>query len=218
MTRRDETKTALWFKDLQNARLPNVFNPWGEQCEYDATENAFKGRAQRLLTHLSCHPKLICIGEAPGYQGARYSGIPFTSERLLIEGAVPRIGSMQGVRLSSRNRPFSEPSATIMWGALYECGVAEHTVLWNAFPWHPMKDGPHTNRTPTRDELRAGLPVLEGLLGLFPSATVVAVGQKSAASLKLLGVNIAACVRHPAMGGASEFRAGISTLFSNGGF
>ena len=55
-----------------------------------------------------------------------------------------------GARLSTRARPWSEPSATTVWGTLRELGVAEVTLLWNAFPWHPHKPGNlQSNRTPS---------------------------------------------------------------------
>jgi hypothetical protein len=31
-----------------------------------------------------------------------------------------------------RGNPFSEPSATIVWSALYRLQIAEETLLWNA--------------------------------------------------------------------------------------
>ena len=40
---------------------------------------------------MSIQPGYLLIGEASGYQGCRISGIPFTSERLIMEGVVPRL-------------------------------------------------------------------------------------------------------------------------------
>ncbi len=51
---------------------------------------------------------------------------------------------------------WSEPSARIVWKALYEFGIAERTVLWNTFAFHQHKPGePYTNRTPRSDEVEA---------------------------------------------------------------
>lgn len=192
---------------LQGGHLPNVFNPWQERCAFDLAPNPAQARLERLQHHLACpNPALLLLGEAPGYQGARYSGIPFTSERLLLQGAVPRVPILDQ-RLSRRRLPFSEPSASIVWGTLHALGIADRTLLWNAFPWHPMgPTGAHSNRTPTRDELRHGKAVLRALLSLFPGVSVVAVGRQAGSLLREMGVPVSAEVRHPARGGATLFR------------
>ena len=190
---------------LQQDTPPGVFNPW---CEYDQTTDvsraAPRDRIDRLVAHLTSKPRYILIGEAAGYQGCKVSGIPFTSERLLNEGSIPRIAC--GTRLTSRERPWSEPSATVVWGTLHRLAIAEHTVLWNAFPWHPHKSGePHSNRTPTPAERAAGVPVLRAFLELFPRAQVFAVGRNAEAALLELDI-AATALRHPSMGGATRFR------------
>ena len=150
------------------------------------------------------------MGEAPGYQGCRYSGIAFTSERLLLEGAIPRIGPIAH-RLSVRKLPFSEPSATIVWKTLYRLGVANDTLLWNAVQLHPFRAGePWSNRTPTDAELAHGADALKLLANAFPKAKIVAVGQKAAGVLGMLGVPFHAAVRHPANGGATAFSEGLA--------
>lgn len=196
-----------------DVRLPGLFNPWGERCEHDAVPNPSAARRDRLAQHLSATDvAMVLVGEAPGYAGCRYSGLAFSSEALLLKGAIPRIGALQGRRLTTRARPFSEPSATVVWGALYDLGMAERTVLWNACAWHPMGESALSNRTPTRSELNAGMPFLETLLGLFSGARIVAVGQKALDSLNRLGQHRFEVVRHPARGGASEFRRGLRRL------
>jgi uracil-DNA glycosylase len=205
---------ATLIKALESYQAPNVFNPWAEQCACDAIPVASQGRKRRLSAHLGQKEiRAILVGEAAGYQGCRYSGITFTSERLLLQGAIagmPRIDH----RLTTRHLPFSEPSATIVWGLLQELEIAERVILWNAFPWHPMKEGQiHSNRTPTRQELQAGLPLLELLLQRFDGTPVIAVGRKAAESLQRLGIKIDQEVRHPAMGGATKFRQTLRQFF-----
>lgn len=207
------TRIRIFVDGVSQVRRSKLFNPWSEYDNMDLVVDAHLQRQERLVHHLSCDDvRIVGIGEAPGYQGCRRTGIAFTSERLLLGGSIPRIPSLQGVRLTQRDRPYSEPSATIVWKALYDLGLAESTILWNACPWHPMGVTPLSNRTPTTEELQLGLPYLKQLVSLYPNAKVVAVGKKAAASLRMLGVDVYAEVRHPAMGGATEFRKGLTNL------
>ncbi len=209
------------FSQLQLAKslvetLPSgmdgLFNPWRDRCPHDAAGNGPAEKLNRLALHLDCDPEFILAGEAPGYQGCRYSGIAFTSERLLGEGAIPRISASTG-RLSTRRLPFSEPSATIVWKTLYRLGIAEQTLLWNAMQLHPYRmDNLWSNRTPTPDEIKLGEPALRILIETFPAARIVAVGKKSEGLLRDMGIPIAGSVRHPANGGATQFAAGLKDL------
>ncbi len=189
-----------------------LFNPWRDHCPHDAPGNGPIEKLARLARHLDCDPEFILAGEAPGYQGCRYSGIAFTSERLLGEGAIPRIPALSG-RLSTRRLPFSEPSATIVWKTLYKLGIAERTLLWNAMQLHPHRPGNlWSNRTPTPEEIHLGEPALRMLSAAFPSARIIAVGKKSEGLLHDMCIPIAGSVRHPANGGATEFAAGLKGL------
>jgi uracil-DNA glycosylase len=196
---------GAFLRLLQQATPPGVFNPWVESdASTDLPGDAPASRVARLRAHLDTDARVLLIGEAAGYQGCKVSGIPFTSERLLIEGSVPRVALTQA-RLTSRPRPWSEPSATTVWKTLHTLGIADRTVLWNAYPWHPHKPASrHSNRTPTRAERLAGVPVLHALLRLFPDALVFAVGRNAETSLAELGVT-AQPLRHPSMGGARLF-------------
>jgi hypothetical protein len=184
--------------------LEGLFNPWRDHCPYEAPEDGPEARLIRLAHHLNCSPEFTLVGEAPGFAGCRYSGIAFTSERLLGEGAIPRIPALNG-RLSTRHIPFSEPSATIVWKTLYRLGIAERTILWNAVQLHPYKPtNILSNRTPTPEEIALGAPALQILQETFPSARIVAVGKKAEGLLRSMGVQVTATVRHPANGGVGE--------------
>lgn len=192
--------------------LTGLFNPWRDCCPHDTASNGPAEKLERLALHLDCNPEFILAGEAPGYQGCRYSGIAFTSERLLGEGTIPRIPAL-AERLSDRRLPFSEPSATIVWKTLYRLGIEERTLLWNAMQLHPHRpDNIWSNRTPTPEEIRLGEPALRMLIEAFPAARIVAVGKKSEGLLREMGIPIAGSVRHPANGGATEFSAGLKGL------
>ena len=198
-----------FFQLLDHNPGDEVFNPWKRRDPAtDARHNGPAARRARLAAHLSTKPRRILIGEAAGYQGCHVSGIPFTSERLVMAGIIPRV-MCDGRRLSSRRLPWSEPSATTVWGTLHSLGIERDTVLWNAFPWHPhRRDALQSNRTPTRTERALGLVVLDALLTAFPAATVFAVGRQAEAALHDAG-RAAIILRHPSMGGAKAFRRGL---------
>jgi len=200
---------SSFFRLLTQPAPPLCFNPWREHDPTtDLCADAPAHRLARLRRHLDCDAKFILIGEAPGYQGAKISGIPFTSERLMGEGAIPRI-TLEAPRLSSRERPWSEPSATIVWKTLDELGIAGQTILWNAFPWHPYIKGTlHSNRTPTPKEREMGRPVLLALLKGFSQAHLFALGRQAEHTLASMGI-ASTPLRHPSMGGATSFRVGI---------
>src|SRR6266481_5231170 len=103
-------------------------------------------RRERLRAYLEARAgaKIILVGEAAGYRGARISGVPFTSERQLT-GAGP-----------------AEASATIVHRALAELGIADDVLLWNVVPTHPGT--PASNRRPTSSEVRAARPFLDELV------------------------------------------------------
>lgn len=203
------THTRQFLRLLQRYSAAHVFNPWTDRNADDHGRNGPHARRERLAAHLNVRATHLLIGEAPGYQGCRISGIPFTSERLLIAGAIPRV-TQDGSRMSTRMRPWSEPSATILWSALSELGIERTTVLWNAFPWHPHRPRePYSNRPPTRAECACGLAVLSLLLEAMPQARLFAVGRHAQRALSNIGRE-AILLRHPAQGGAVEFRRALS--------
>lgn len=157
-------------------------------------------RLDRLIAHLRSVEggELALVGEAAGWQGARQSGVAFTSP-----ASVGLVGT-------------KEPSATTVHGLLSEAGLLDGALLWNAFPLHPHNDGePRTNRTPTASELVAGLDALRLAID---GRRILCVGRKSEAQVELiLGHSIpsimdatvnsrAISVRHPSNGGSTQFR------------
>ena len=199
------------FKNLKHFQADDVFNPWGGLDPLDVSRDARAARLRRLQQHFDCEASFVLVGEASGYQGCRFSGIPFTSERLLLEGRIPRV-HCRG-RLTSRARPWSEPSATIVWQALHALGIADRVVLWNAFPWHPHRRGePHSNRRPSSIEAARGAEVLRAVLARFDGAAVIAVGQVARQALQEILGPATPAVRHPANGGAMQFATGLARI------
>jgi hypothetical protein len=213
---------------LKRSPSDGVFNPWWQiDKQNDIGRNAPSIRRKQLRAYLRKRlgiAKLAIIGEAVGYRGGRFTGIPMTSERLLF-GRSNKVrmksddlfSDLKPRRTSKREKfpdGFSEPTATIVWAALLGLGFKpDQFVLWNAFPWHSFD--PHrgvlSNRTPNESERSAGLPVLKAFLELFPCEQVVALGKIAGAQLEQINVN-AHRVRHPASGGAKLFRQQIAKI------
>ena len=217
------------FTELLRRSPPGaVFNPWWQvDWQNDIGRNAPIIRKRHLNAYLReriGNVKVVVIGEALGYRGGHFSGIPMTSERILL-GKKENIGiqphhvfSRIKVRRTSKREQcpdgFSEPTATIVWRSFLRLGVRpEEFVLWNAFPWHSFdpRRGLLSNRMPSKSEQCAGLPVLRAFLELFPCRTIIALGNVAASQLKELDIE-GLPVRHPASGGARLFREGIGRL------
>lgn len=159
---------------LAVARIGETYNQYADSSV----------RRDRLVAYLreTESARVVLVGEAAGYRGARVSGIAFTSERQLT-GAGP-----------------AEATATIVHRVVEELGVADDVVFWNVVPTHPGSVG--SNRRPTRAEVLASLPFLEQVTA---DRDVVAVGRLAAS------VTGAPYVRHPSHGGAAAFAAMLST-------
>ncbi len=212
---------------LADYRQPAVFNPWGERDqEHDLDSGGAETRRRQLTAYLQeriGRAQILLLAEAIGYQGGHFSGIPMTSERLLLGGLKHKaiepsdVFQLTPQRTSSpavKKEGFTEPTATIVWGFFKTAAVDPRSVvLWNAFPWHPYhsEKGLLSNRTPTELELLDGHKVLMQMLELGQFETVVAVGRKSASQLAALGIE-AFDVRHPANGGAGMFREQMSAI------
>jgi uracil-DNA glycosylase len=204
--------------DTLPSSRPGLFNPWRDWCEFDARDNPQsgpQGRMERLAAHLDCVPRYILFGESPGWRGCRYSGVPFTSERQVLDGSVPRVArpTHRLTKNSPTGGPLTEPSATIVWNTLRTLGIADEVVIWNAVQMHPHRLGvPWSNRRLTAEELAFGAPAMELLLETFPDACVIAVGRKPEELLRELDLLPNGRLRHPAYGGAREFVDGMRRL------
>jgi uracil-DNA glycosylase len=163
---------------LSAAGIGDTYNQYARSpvCRRRLSEYLARARDARILL----------VGEAAGYRGARVSGVPFTSERQLT-GKGP-----------------AEATATIVHRVLAELGVEDDVLLWNVVPTHPHRPGePASNRRPSAAEIAAARPFLDELAH---GRTVVPVGRVAEAALDIRGI------RHPSHGGAVAFRAGLARL------
>jgi uracil-DNA glycosylase len=199
----------LLIEDLAGATLGDTFNQYrcGGAADRDPA-TAPLVRCANLRAYLSSltGAPVVAVSEAAGWRGARYSGIPLFSERMIDEAA----GRYR--RTSTHSGGFAEGSASIVQGLLREGGWADAVLLWNVVPTHPAGPTPHSNRTPRKAEIAVGREFLMRLLELAQPQHVLAIGRTAAAALPAgLG---AAEVRHPAQGGATACRTALTSLLS----
>ena len=169
-----EENVEEFINTLQGfTKMDNVFNPWQDYDEsHDFDESSPKKRCCNLCKYLKArkNAKYILIAEAPGYQGCHFSGIPMTSERLILDDKNNTYG-LKGLKRTSdyheqnnklakakiyttrykegkniaktvRKNGFTEPTATIVWKQMVDVLQVSPTdfVLWNAFPFHPWSE------------------------------------------------------------------------------
>ena len=128
-------------------KMDNVFNPWQDYDEsHDFDESSPPKRCCNLCKYLKKREdaKYILIAEAPGYQGCHFSGIPMTSERLILQDKyglgksglnlqrtsdyreqnnklvkakiyTPKYPKGKNIAKTVIKSGFAEPTATIVW-------------------------------------------------------------------------------------------------------
>jgi len=191
--------------------IPNTFNPYNYKL--DSNEIRRKNLYCYFNEMQNIKPKILIVGEAPGYRGCRLTGVPFTSEFIIRNGVtgLSLFGEGKGYQLeSSEMKPTKENTATIFWE------IAEKykflPLVWNAFPFHPYKcDDEKSNRAPNKEELCLGRKYINTIVEIFQVEKIVAVGNK--AEKVLLNCNITAeKIRHPSNGGKLLFEKGIKSI------
>jgi uracil-DNA glycosylase len=138
-----------------------------------------------------------------GYLEAR-AGVPLL---LVGEAAGYRGARISGIPFTSERQLSGvgpgEATATIVQRTLTELGL--EALCWNVVPTHPGT--PTSNRRPSGAEVEASRPFLDEIAA---GRRILAVGRLAAE------VTGAPYLRHPAHGGAAEFRAGVLRFAAGG--
>jgi uracil-DNA glycosylase len=208
---KNSEKIEVFLETLANTMAPlNSVNPW----DYSKKENQI--RRNNLRIYLDTIQKsgisVLLVGEAPGYRGTRRTGIPFSSEKIVLTH--PFFTTRKEFSIENKTDPIAEASASIVWKTMDE--LQFYPLIWASFPFHPHEPGNDlTNRAPTKDELILGQAFLKTLIKLFKIKTIIAVGRAAEKTLKELDIPIAAQIRHPSHGGANQFRDGLKAFTEN---
>lgn len=152
-------------------------------------------------------PRVLVVGEAPGWRGCRFSGVPFTSEAQLVSNQLPFNGQCS----NTSGKPYREASATIFWNTLL--AYHPHFLAWNCLPLHPFKTGrPTSNRSVSTGEVQRFDDLLRSVIAIISPQAILSVGREAGCAMDRLAV-VHTQVRHPAHGGAPAFRDGITRFF-----
>ncbi|MET9122345.1 uracil-DNA glycosylase [Streptomyces sp. NPDC004528] len=158
-------------------------------------------------------PRMLLIGEAPGYRGHAVTGIPFMSVAQLRArpGLITGDPDGDGFEIPVNPAALSEASSTVVWRTVAALR-GPLPMFWPVYPNHPHEPGrPDTNRPPRAAEIAEGTPIALALTTAFRIKTVVAVGRKAQDALARNGVT-AIPVRHPAQGGARIFATQLARI------
>ena len=192
-------KPEEFVEYLRNLETPdnNSFNFYreGYREPHEAAITS-KNLLQYLKKMQSINPKILLVGEAPGYKGCKLSGIPFTSEFHVLHEEFFR----DGFEVLDAKKLDKEVSACAIWEVLGS--INEIPLMWNIYPFHPlMADG--RNGKPKSRDIKLGKAVLENLLTMFNIEEIHCIGTKSRDALANHPL-FRGYVRHPSYGGRNE--------------
>ena len=148
--------------------------------------------------------------------GCRFSGVPFTGERQLLDPSFPLSGQRSSKAVPAlpirKAPPFISKTAQVFW----EVMLPHRTrfLVWDAFPLHSHNPGDLLSvRNPTKGEASRFRRTLCIIKAYMKPGCIVAVGRK--ADEQLAALEIAhEYVRHPSRGGKAAFTAGMERIFS----
>lgn len=203
----------IFVERLAATNLPDVFNPYADQCAVHDVPGAAAIRRKNLehLLQAARHLRVrsLWVGRDLGYRGGRRTGLALTDE-LCLPALSQAFGGIPLAR-ATRGPPVAERTAAVIWRALNE--VRRPVFMWNAFPLHPHeRDAPFTNRCHTASERAELTPLFLDLLEIIQPQHVVAVGKDASAALEAIGIPSVG-VRHPSYGGQTDFFRGIREVY-----
>lgn len=213
MTCKEDSMEGILKVLEKNNNLENVTNQYSDEWKYHSiARNNLKCYFEQMML---IKPTILLVGEAPGYNGCRLTGVPFTSEQIIFERINHNglFGKENGYLVRKPEYLQKEPTATIVWKALKEQRITP--LLWNAFPFHPhQNNNKESNRRPNKAELIFGVSVLKMVINVFEIKRLISVGKISYQLLNTESIQ-SEYIRHPSNGGKKEFEDGLRNEYSH---
>lgn len=206
-----EKQTEKFINLLKETKIKGYFNVWNQTSEKDKLKNADEIRCNNLRNFLIDreNAEYIIIGEAPSY-GARYTGIPMTSEENFNNH--PEIFSKNRYKTTSLGIN-SETTASIVWDEILKSDKAgKNFVMWNAFAFHNSNEEYVQAPNITQLTCPENLKILKTFLNLFPNRKIIAMGRTTQ---ETVGYALTEYVRHPSHGGEKSFREDLKSMIEN---
>ncbi len=189
----------------RRGKRPQTFNPYKNP---DLVANLFHYLV--AVKKINTQPVLL-VGEALGFKGGRFTGIPFSCGDVFTRFNHPLLAELKSKLILTGVE--SENTATMVWEYLSE--KQQTPLFWNAFPFHPYQvRRPKTNRAPTTKEIEQGSRYLKQLADIFQPPLIAGIGRKGQlAAQKAFPNQSIQRIRHPSFGGKQEFISGMDGLF-----
>jgi len=199
---------------------PKIFNQYRDYNEVVDLPEAANIRLNNLYNYMYAAAKTakyLILGEAAGPWGCRFSGIPFTGEKQIIDPNFPYKGlpsSKTFPEINIKNKtPFISNSAKIFWEIMLP--FHDKFIVWDVFPLHPHKENDILSvRTPSKEEVNLFKNALILIINYIKPAEIISIGRIASEQLKSIGIK-SIYVRHPSMGGKKSFSFGINEIFNN---
>ncbi len=199
---------------LVQVSLPDVFNPYRDECDIHDRPGAPALRADLLNRTMRAAEKLeidsLWIGRDLGYRGGRRTGIALTDE--VHADRFARRWGLEFLR-ATKGRACAERTASAIWQTLSQ--IERPIFLWNAFPFHPFSpEDPMSNRPHNRTEARIGEEILSSLCEFLRPSRIVAIGNDAArVATRISTSSRVVKVRHPSYGGKAQFTREMGVLY-----
>lgn len=211
---------AILRRSPSTATVFNQYLDCNDEVDLPAASSIRTANLRSYMERTTETASILVVGEAPGPWGTRFSGVPFTGERQLLDPSFPFAGEQSSKSVPQRRTKISPPYMSQTAGMFWEVMLPYCATFfaWNAFPLHPDQLGDSlAKRNPSSREVSQSREAGEALClvkAYVRPNLIVAVGRKAEGAVKALG-EVPEYVRHPSMGGKAGFAAGMQRLFGS---